>query len=166
LTTKLDVQDGARMVSLLFGDENERYVLGSEEGYGFLVRLGELASRQRAGKAVITLERQPLVPARVHDPASDRYALATAEGRLLVFPISELPELAKGKGNKLVMLKGEDRIVASAVLPANAALTLVCGKRTLTLKPGDLGAYLGARASRGGHLPRGFQTVEAMSLAP
>lgn len=165
VTTKLDVQAGARMVSLLFGDENERYVIGSEDGYGFVVRLGELQSRQRAGKAVITLEGQPLVPSRVLDPANDRYALATAEGRLLVFPIAELPELAKGKGNKLVMLKGEDRIVASSVVPANAVLTLLCGKRTLNLKSSDLSAYLGARASRGGHLPRGFQTVESMSVA-
>lgn len=165
VTTKLDVQDGARMVSLLFGDENERYVIGSEDGYGFVVRLGELQSRQRAGKAVITLEGQPLVPSRVLDSANDRYALATAEGRLLVFPIAELPELAKGKGNKLVMLKGEDRIVANSVVPASATLTLICGKRTLHLKPSDLSAYLGARASRGGHLPRGFQTVESMSVA-
>ncbi|WP_420465758.1 DNA topoisomerase IV subunit A [Panacagrimonas sp.] len=165
VTTKLDVQPGARIVALLFGDENERYVLGSEEGYGFVARLGELASRQRAGKAVVSVERAPLAPARVPDPGSDRLALATAEGRLLVFPISELPELAKGKGNKLVTLKGEDRIVASAVVPLPATLTLYCGKRTLNLKPADLDAYVGARASRGGHLPRGFQTVERMALA-
>ncbi|MGQ0696634.1 MAG: DNA topoisomerase IV subunit A [Panacagrimonas sp.] len=164
VTTRLDVQDGARMVSLLLGDENERYVLGSEEGYGFVVRLGELQSRQRAGKAVITLDAAPLTPSRVLDSASDRFALATAEGRLLVFPIAELPELAKGKGNKLVTLKGEDRIVASTVVPAASAVTLLCGKRTLTLKPSDLDSYLGARASRGGHLPRGFQTVEKMSV--
>lgn len=164
VTTRLDIAAGARVVSLLMGEENERYVLGSDEGYGFVVRLGELASRQRAGKAVITLDRQPLQPMRVLDAATDRLALATAEGRLLVFPISELPELAKGKGNKLVSLKGEDRIVASQVVPAAAALTLICGKRRLTLKPSDMPAYLGARASRGGHLPRGFQTVEGMSI--
>ncbi|MGQ0501641.1 MAG: DNA topoisomerase IV subunit A [Panacagrimonas sp.] len=165
ITTRLDVQDGARIVALLLGDENDRYVLGSEEGYGFVVRLGELQSRQRAGKAVITLDGPPLAPSRVLDAASDRYALATAEGRLLAFPIAELPELSKGKGNKLVMLKGEDRIVASVVVPATAAVTLSCGKRTLTLKPADLQHYLAARASRGGHLPRGFQTVEQMQVA-
>ena len=163
VTTKIDVQPGARIASLLFGDENQRYVLGSEEGYGFVVRFGEMAARNRAGKAVITLEGQPLTPALVTNAATDRYALATAEGRLLVFLLAELPELAKGKGNKLVTLKGEDRIVASTVVPVAASLTLYCGKRTLTLKPADLEAYLGARASRGGHLPRGFQTVERMS---
>lgn len=164
VTTRLDVQDGARMVGLMLGDENDRYVVGSEEGYGFVVRLGELQSNKRAGKAVITLEGQPLTPSRVTDLASDRFALATAEGRLLVFPLTELPELAKGKGNKLVTLKGEDRIVASAVVPAGQTLILHGPRRSQNLKPSDLDAYAGARASRGGHLPRGFQTVEKMSI--
>ncbi|MGQ0620508.1 MAG: DNA topoisomerase IV subunit A [Panacagrimonas sp.] len=164
VTTKLDLQDGARIVAMMMGEDVDRYVLGSADGYGFLVRLGELQSRQRAGKAVITLEGPPLPPMRVRQPRSERFALATAEGRLLVFPIAELPELAKGKGNKLVTLKGEDRIVASTVLGADAPLTLACGKRTLTLKPADLQNYLGARASRGGHLPRGFQTVDRMEV--
>ena len=164
VTTKLDVQDGARMVGLLMGDENDRYVVGSEEGYGFVVRLGEMQSNKRAGKAVISLDGQPLLPTRVVDIASDRFALATAEGRLLVFALTELPELAKGKGNKLVTLKGEDRIVASAVVPAGQTLILHGPRRNQNLKPSDLDAYAGARASRGGHLPRGFQTVEKMSL--
>ena len=164
VTTRLDLQDGARMVCVMLGDENDRWVVGSEEGYGFVVRLGELQSRQRAGKAVISLEGQPLLPTRVTDIASDRFALATAEGRLLVFALTELPELAKGKGNKLVTLKAEDRIVASAVVPAGQTLILHGPRRNQNLKPSDLDAYAGARASRGGHLPRGFQTVEKMSL--
>ena len=166
VTTKLDLQDGARIVALMLGDENERWVLGSEEGYGFSARLGELQARNRAGKAVITLDSAPLPPALVRSGASDRFALVTAEGRLLVFPIAELPELAKGKGNKLVTLKGEDRIVASCVLPAATPLLLQCGKRTLTLKTSDLDAtYVGARAGRGGHLPRGYQTVDRIDPA-
>ncbi|HEX4872866.1 MAG TPA: DNA topoisomerase IV subunit A [Nevskiaceae bacterium] len=160
VTTRLDLQDGGRIVALLFGEENERWLLGSSEGYGFVARLGELVARNRAGKAVISLAGSPLPPQRLHQPASDRYALVTAEGRLLIFPVAELPELAKGKGNKLVALKGEDRIVASCALPEGVALVLTSGKRTLTLKPGDQAAYLGARASRGTHLPRGYQTVD------
>lgn len=166
VTTKLDLQDGARIISMMFGEPSERYVLGSEEGYGFYVGLGELQARNRAGKAVITVAKDSIamLPCLTKDPAKDRYALATAEGRLLVFPLSELPEMAKGKGNKLVTLKGEDRILAACVVPAGASLTLVCGKRSLTLKPSDLEGYIGARASRGGHLPRGFQRVDSMSI--
>jgi len=164
VTTKLDIQDGGKITGLLMGDGSEKLVLGSDEGYGFIARLGDLESRLKAGKAVVNVGAKAtlLPPGRVSDPAKDRYALATAEGRLLVFPLAELPELAKGKGNKLVTLKGEDRILASCVVPAGASLTLVCGKRTLTLKPSDLEHYIGARASRGGHLPRGFQRVDSM----
>jgi topoisomerase-4 subunit A len=164
VTTRLDLQDGGRIMGLLMGEGGEKLVLGSDEGYGFIARLGDLESRLKAGKAVVNIgDKATLMPpSRTADPAKDRFALATAEGRLLVFPLSELPELAKGKGNKLVALKGEDRILASCVLPAGSSLTLVCGKRTLTLKPSDLENYAGARASRGGHLPRGFQRVDSM----
>ena len=164
VTTKLDLPSGARVAALMLGDPGEKLVVGSDEGYGFITRLGDLETRLKAGKAVVNLGEgsRLLQPSRVADVAQARYALATAEGRLLVFPLSELPELAKGKGNKLVTLKGEDRILASAVLPAGASLTLVCGKRRLTLKPSDLENYAGARASRGGHLPRGFQRVDSM----
>lgn len=164
VTTRLDLQDGGRIVGMMMGEPNDRYVLSSDEGYGFIARLGELESNKRTGKAVVNVGERAgvLPPARVTDPAQDRYALATAEGRLLVFPLAELPELAKGKGNKLVALKGEDRILAVTVLPPAASLELVCGKRTLTLKPSDLQHYTGSRASRGSHLPRGFQRVDRM----
>jgi topoisomerase-4 subunit A len=165
ITTRIDLQDGGRIHAMLLGEETERYVLGSEEGYGFVTRLADLQARNRAGKAVISLDSMPLPPMRVADPASDRLAIATGEGRLLIFPVSELPELAKGKGNKLIAMKGEDRIRAVCLLPANAALTLVCGKRTYTLKAGDIETFSGARASRGGNLPRGFQNVDSMGPA-
>src|SRR3546814_13142504 len=104
------------------GEPSERLVLGSDEWYGFIARLGDLESRQKAGKAVINVSATAnvLAPARVADTSTDRLALVTAEGRLLVFPLAELPELAKGKGHKLVALKGEDRILAPCVLPACA----------------------------------------------
>ncbi len=165
VTTKLDLQDGGRVVGMMFGDAAEKLVLSSDEGYGFIAKLGELESNRRNGKAVVSVGESAtvLLPARTSNPAQDRYALATAEGRLLVFPLSELPELAKGKGNKLIALKGEDRILAATVLPAGSSLTLACGKRSLTLKPSDLEGYVGARASRGSHLPRGFQRVDSMA---
>ena len=163
VTTKLDLQDGGKLVSLLMGDATERFVLASNEGYGFVTQLDALQARNRAGKAVVSLGDAALLPpAPCRDAASD-LAVCTAEGRLLVFPVADLPELAKGKGNKLIGLKGEDVILALGILPPGASLVLTCGKRTLTLKPSDLELYRGARASRGGHLPRGFQRVESMA---
>lgn len=162
ITTRIDLQDGGRALAMLLGDASEKYLLGGSDGYGFIAKLSDLEGRNKAGKAVVNLEGSLLAPLRVLDPASDRVALATAEGRLLVFPVAELPELAKGKGNKLVSLKGEDRILAHCVLPAGAPLEITSGKRTYTLKASDLEGYLGSRATRGNHLPRGFQRVDAM----
>jgi topoisomerase-4 subunit A len=162
VTTRLDLQDGASVVGMMLGEAGDRYVLGGGDGYGFVVKLDDLQARNRAGKAAINVDQAPFTPARVADPASDRLAIATAEGRLLVFPVSELPEMAKGKGNKLIVLKGEDRIVAAAVLPAGVPLEVLSGKRTLTLKRGDLEHYAGSRAGRGNHLPRGYTRVEGL----
>ena len=165
VTTRLDLQDGGKIVAMMLGDAGDRYVVGSTEGYGFVVTLESLQGRNRAGKAAITVAKGAglLRPARVSGDGL-QLAITTAEGRLLLFPVAELPELPKGKGNKLVTLKGQDRILASCVLPADAALVLSCGKRTLTLKPADLAGYSGARASRGSHLPRGFQRVDGMGI--
>jgi len=163
VTTRLDLQDGAAIVSLLAGEGADRYILAGSDGYGFIAKLDDLQGRNKAGKACLSLDGQPLPPLATRKP-DDRVAVATAEGRLLVFPIGELPELAKGKGNKLIGLKGEDRIVAACVLPAGSALEVTSLKRRLTIKASDLEAsYLGARASRGNPLPRGYQRVDAMA---
>lgn len=163
VTTKLDLQDGASIVSLLAGEGADRYVLAGTDGYGFIAKLDDLQGRNKAGKACLTLEGTPLPPLLTRKP-DDRYAVATAEGRLLVFAASELPDLSKGKGNKLIGLKGEDRIVAACLLPAGSALEVTSLKRRLTIKASDLEAgYLGARASRGNPLPRGYQRVDAMA---
>ncbi|MCX7070162.1 MAG: DNA topoisomerase IV subunit A [Gammaproteobacteria bacterium] len=163
VTTRLDLQDGASIVSLLAGEGVDRYVLAGSDGYGFIAKLDDLQGRNKAGKACLSLEGQPLPPLVTRKP-DDRLAVATAEGRLLVFPITELPELAKGKGNKLIGLKGEDRIVAACVLPAGSALEVTSLKRRLTIKASDLDtSYVAARASRGNPLPRGYQRVDAMA---
>ncbi len=146
VTTKLDLQDGATVIGLMLGEAGDKFVLGGGDGYGFVAKLDDLQGRNRAGKAAINVEQPPFMPLATRDPAGDRLALATAEGRLLLFPVSELPEMAKGKGNKLIALKGEDRIVAAAVLPAGSPLEVLSRKRTLTLKRGDLEHYVGSRA--------------------
>ena len=164
VTTKLDLQDGAAIVAMLAGDGGDRYVLAGSDGYGFVAKLDDLQGRNKAGKACLSLDGTPLTPLLTKLPATDRYAVATAEGRLLVFPVSELPELAKGKGNKLIGLKGEDRIVASCLLPAGSALEVMSLKRRLTIKASDLeSGYVAARASRGNPLPRGYQRVDGLA---
>lgn len=166
VTTKIDIQDGGKLIAMLMGTADEKLLLAGSDGYGFITKLGDMEGRNKAGKAVLNLEGTPLIPMRVLDTVTERIAIATAEGRLLVFPAAELPELVKGKGNKLVTLKGEDKILCLTVLPAGRPLELLCGKRSLTLKASDLAAFIGSRASRGAPLPRGFQRVDSMSAEP
>jgi topoisomerase IV subunit A len=164
VTSKLDLGDGAKVASIMLGDAEERYVVGSEAGYGFVAKLGELQTDRKAGKTFISVPdgSRAFNAGRAADPKTDRLAVVTHEGRLLVFPLSELPELAKGKGNKLVTVRGEDRIIAACVLPAGRALEIVSGKRQMGLKGKDLEHYVGSRASRGLYLPQGYRTVAVL----
>ena len=96
---------------------------------------------------------------------TDRLAAVGSGGRLLVFSINELPRLPKGKGNKILDLPGEERLVAVTLVPLERSIVLTAGKRDLTLKPKDLEGYAGERGRRGKPLPRGFQRVERVTVA-
>jgi topoisomerase-4 subunit A len=168
LTGRLNPPPGAVFKTVLTGADEDWYLLATDSGYGFLTQLKELYSKNRTGKAVLTVPEhaEVLPPLRVASPETDSIAVITAQGRLLVFPVSEVPVLNKGKGNKLIQILPEelanrqDYIVAIADLPPGAGLKLYCGKRHLGLSAADLANYQGNRARRGNPLPRGFQRVE------
>jgi topoisomerase-4 subunit A len=111
-----------------------------------------------------------LAPAAVNDPARDRLVVVTSLGHVLAFPLAELPELDKGKGNKLIEIpkakRGTEHVTAIAVVPEGGKLQVKSGARTMTLTYHDLDAYLGARGSRGGLLPRGWQRVDGLTVEP
>jgi len=167
LSGRLDPPDGARFAAVAIGEPEDAWLLASDAGYGFTVRLKELHSRNRAGKAVfkLTSGAQVLPAAAVTGPDA-RVALVNSEGRLLVFPASEVPELPRGKGNKLFGIptkkaeSGEERIVALCVLGAGQSLAVYSGERQMKLSAHDLADYAGERAQRGALLPRGWRTVE------
>ncbi|WP_027158070.1 DNA topoisomerase IV subunit A [Methylobacter luteus] len=169
LTGRLNPPSGAFFTHLLAGNPDDWYVLASNAGYGFRVQLKELLSKNKAGKTLITLPdgAKVLKPARVANE-SDLLAAVTLQGRLLIFPVAELPALAKGKGNKLIQIPtsdltaGKDQVVAVITLPENGQLKVLSGKRHLTLKPADIEHYSGSRANRGSALPRGFQRVDGL----
>ncbi|MGJ0515457.1 MAG: DNA topoisomerase IV subunit A [Methylomicrobium sp.] len=169
LTGRLNPPPGALFAHLLAGHSDDWYVVASNYGYGFRVQLKELYSKNKAGKVLLTLSEGAKVvkPAELRSN-NDRLAVVTQQGRLLIFPAQELPELVKGKGNKLIQIPsddlaaGKDAVVAVAALPENGQLKIIAGKRQLTLKEGDIAQYAGARAKRGLHLPRGFQRVDAL----
>ncbi len=167
LTSRLSPPAGSRFEQVLMGDAAQPLVLASDQGYGFLGQLGALDSTARAGKAVVSLpESARLLPVTAQPPDHTLLALLSSSGRLLLFPLAELPVMAKGKGNKLMALEPGERVMALVTLGDGQALTVLAGQRTLTLKPADLTHYHGKRAQRGHLLPRGFQKATALTAKP
>lgn len=168
LTGYVTPPPGSSFITALFGEDNDLYVMASDAGYGFIVKLSELYARNKAGKAILKLPEnaQVLTPQRVTALSTDLLAMITNEGRMIVFPVKELPELAKGKGNKMIGIHpkraaAREEFVTSMIVFAKAAsLELLAGKRKLTLKPSDLEHYAGERGRRGNKLPKGFQRVD------
>ncbi len=172
LTGRLDPPKGAEFVAVIGDDQAQRrWLLASDAGYGFVCPFEALLAKPKAGKAVLSLPEGARVLAPVPLPGSplDRVAAATSSGHLLVFPIGDLPELNRGKGNKIIGIPAaraktrEEIMVAITIVPDGASLTLVSGKRTFTLKPADLDRYQGERGRRGAMLPRGFQKVDGLT---
>ena len=167
-------QAGARFRGLMMGTEDTEYLLCTTAGYGFVASLGELATRNRAGKATIKTgdDADVLIPRRVHDFESDWVAVVTSVGRLLIFAVGDLTKLSKGKGIKLINIPaakfkaGEEHVVGVALFREGEHFRVYSGKRHLNLRPSDFDSYLGPRGKRGRFLPRGFrqaQGIEAVS---
>ncbi|MCU1723552.1 MULTISPECIES: DNA topoisomerase IV subunit A [unclassified Pseudomonas] len=170
LTGRLTPPPGASFECVLLPDDDALYVIASDAGYGFVVKGEDLQAKNKAGKALLSLPNgaKVLAPRPVADREQNWLAAVTTEGRLLVFKISDLPQLAKGKGNKIIGIPGdrvasrEEYVTDMAVLADGATLVLQAGKRTLSLKGEDLEHYKGERGRRGNKLPRGFQRVDAL----
>ena len=170
LTGRFSPPAGAGFQTMATGGNDDRFVLASSHGYGFVTKFENLTGRNKAGKAMLSLSEGATVlqPAFAANVDTDRIVAVTSAGHLLVFPLNELPELDKGKGNKIIEIpkgkRGAEKVVAIAVVPPGGTLTVKSGARTMSLAFKDLDPYLGPRGSRGGLLPRGWQKVEALGV--
>ena len=170
LTGRLTPPPGASFECVLLPEDDALYVIASDAGYGFVVKGEDLQAKNKAGKALLSLPAgaRVIAPRSLDSRDEDWLAAVTTEGRLLVFPVRDLPQLGKGKGNKIIGIPGdrvasrEEHLIDLAVLPAGATLVLQAGKRTLSLRADDLEHYKGERGRRGNKLPRGFQRVESL----
>jgi topoisomerase-4 subunit A len=169
LTGRFTPPAGARFDALAIGDNATKLILATDAGYGFLTRFEGLLSNKKAGKQVINMDddTRVLAPAYVSDAARDRIVAVTTEGHLLMFSVADLPELERGRGNKLIEIprakrgSGGERVAGVAVVAEGSGeVTPYAGQRQLTLKWADLVEYGGNRAQRGGLLPRGLRHVE------
>jgi topoisomerase-4 subunit A len=170
LTGRFSPAPGSAFMTLASGDNDTRFVLASTHGYGFVTRFENLTGRNKAGKAMLNLTSgsKVLTPAVVANPETDRIVAVTSSGNLLAIPANELPELDKGKGNKIIDIPkaklATERVVAVVSVAPGNTLLVRSGARTMNLSFKDLDTYVGTRATRGHLLPRGWQKVEGLSV--
>ncbi len=173
LTGRINPPSGATFEALLTGVDADRYLLASDAGYGFIARFADLQTKNKAGKAVLSLPKGAGVLQPGSVGSADEAAMVAAvtnEGRLLVFPLTDLPELSRGKGNKIIGIPTpraaarEELMVGAVVLVPGTVLQITAGKRHLKLKFSDLENYRGERGRRGNKLPNGFQKVVAVGV--
>lgn len=172
LTGRLSPADGASFRAVLCGNPEDYYLLGSDNGYGFITQLNDMISKNKAGKQLITLSGSADVmpPSRLSNLATDKLLVITSSGHLLIFAAENLPIMTKGKGNKLIGIPAKhlrertEIITGLAILPADATAVLHCGARFLLLKQNEISLYEGERGRRGRLLPRGFQRVDRIEI--
>ncbi|MDE9481244.1 DNA topoisomerase IV subunit A [Xenorhabdus bovienii] len=163
---------GASIEHLLIAKEEQKFLMASDAGYGFICTFSDLIAKNRAGKALITLPENAKVmqPLEITNEQDDMLLAITKEGRMLMFPVADLPQLSKGKGNKIVSIpaaqaaSGEDMLSWLLVLPVQSSITLYFGKRKLLLRPEDLQKFRAERGRKGTSLPRGLQRVERIEV--
>jgi len=172
LSGRLNLADGAVIESVAIGDPERHYLIASDAGYGFIVKMADLLSKNKNGKAILTVTHGantlPLSAVMNHD--TDSVVAITNEGRMLVFPAKNLPRLSKGKGNKIIGIPPArvkarlEYVSALTILPSVCDMIIHAGKRKLTFKQASLDDYRGERGRRGKKLPRGFRNVGRVEL--
>lgn len=172
LTGKLNPPPGAEFIGAMLGEPEQLYILASDAGYGFIVKLGDLYGKNRAGKTALSVPKgaKSLAPKLITDIENEYLAAVSNIGNLLIFPLKELPALAKGKGNKMISIPTskvatrEEYVIDIAVLNTNQNLIIIGDSKPFTLKPKDWKNFLGTRTHRGHKLPRGCRSVVRLGV--
>ena len=174
LTGKLNLPAGATIEYVVMASEQQELLMASDAGYGFICKFEDLIARNKAGKALISLPEN----AKVMEPKTLANATAlvvamTSAGRMLIFPVKDLPALSKGKGNKIVTIPAanakerSELLVRLLLISDQASLEFHSGKRKIVLKPEDLQKFRAERGRKGSTLPRGLHTnVEIVVIEP
>ena len=159
---------GAHFVGVAIGDPDDLYLLASDFGYGFIVRLGDMQANAKKGKAVLNVGKQAsaLPPVKIICAESDQIAVVSSAGHMLLTPAEQLPQMAKGKGNKIInipakLLKaGDEKVATMTIVPEGGKLTVHSGKKHKTMKASELEGYVGERGRRGLKLSQGYRIVD------
>ncbi|AUC87084.1 DNA topoisomerase IV subunit A [Alteromonas sp. MB-3u-76] len=172
LTGRFNIVGGESFEHVIMASDDSKFLVGSDAGYGFVGTFKDMVSKNKAGKAYLSLPvaAKVLAPIPVSNPETDMCLSISNEGRMLMFPLRDLPSLGKGKGNKLINIPSaksqsrEEYVKVLAVVPEDASVKVIAGKRNMTLSAQDLTHYHGERGRRGNKLPRGLQRVDGVEV--
>ena len=172
LTGTINPPSGASFKGAMMGAEEQLYLLATDAGYGFVAKLGDMYANKKAGKALIKIPNggEVIAPQKIDDVENGLLVSVSNEGRMLIFPVADLPVMARGKGNKIMNIPSaklanrDEFMLATAVMRKQDCLVIHAGKRHLKMKYADLEHYIGERARRGNKLPRGFQKVDSIVI--
>ena len=174
VSARLTPPDGVTFEGVMAGEPESIYLVGTEAGYGFMLKLDDIYTKNRNGKAVINVPAgcNVLMPSRVNDIEKDRVAVVSNTGRMLRFPIAGLTLLARGKGLKIIRIPSaklktrEEYVVAMTALGEHDSLLVQAGKKHMTLGPEKQEYYTGERGRRGNMLPAGYRRVSRIEAIP
>jgi len=175
LTGHLSIGSNSVIKFMLSSPKNNHFLIGSDNGYGFIIQFDDFLTNYKNGKAVVNLKEnhELLHPDPVIDLKKDSIAAITSKGRLLIFKLSQLPNLKKGQGNKIISIPKKElkslhpeKLSFLKILPLNANLFIYSGRHYLKLSPGNQKDYTGMRGHRGKKLPRGYQNVHRVEIVP
>lgn len=172
ITSRVKISTGTSMCQVIMGEEEQRWLMTTDAGYGFICKQDDLQTKNRNGKALISIPENAkiLPPVKVSNIESDDLVVILNTGHMLIFPLKDLPQLSKGKGNKLINVPAakaksrEEFVTQLAVIPHDASVILYAGKRKLGLKLSDMENFRGERGRRGTLLPRGLQRVTKIEV--
>jgi topoisomerase-4 subunit A len=172
LTGKLTPSNGARFLSVLMGSPDQKVLLASDAGYGFMTDIANMATKNTKGKAMLSVPKgcEPLPPLYVNNYETDFLAAITTEGRMLVIPVRVLPDLPRGKGNKIIHIpparfkKREEYVKLLNVIPEDATIKIHAGKQSVRLTPEIISSFIGERGRRGKKLPRGYRKADRIEI--
>ena len=172
LTGRFAIVGGESFEHVIMAADDDKFLLGSDAGYGFVGTFKDMISKNKAGKAYLSLPSgaEVMKPQPVTNLEKDWCLTISNEGRMLLFPLKDLPSLGKGKGNKLMSIPSakaqsrEEYVKVLSIVPDGASLKISAGKRNMTLTFDDLTHYQGERGRRGNKLPRGLQRVDSIEI--
>ncbi len=172
LTGRLTPSNGARFLAVVMGSSDQKVLLAGDTGYGFITDISNMVTKNTKGKSMLSVakESEPLPPVYVNDYATDYLAAITTEGHMLVIPVKALPELPRGKGNKIIQIppvrlrKREEVVKLIQIIPEGAAIKIHAGKQSVHFTPGNISGFIGERGRRGKKLPRGYRKADRIEV--